>query len=170
MKSLVRSIYVAAALALIPVSLPAQSEADKPASRPKLGQIEGDVQYSKLTPSLLHFVGRITLTSDEYDLAAEDIKVFLHPGKGGASGKSAIEKAMADGNADKQVDVHVRRPLQSEAYEILADHAVYLPDPSRPGYGQMDFTGHVIVNSRSGFLVGPSVAIMGQGHAAAGAG
>ncbi len=62
--------------------------------------------------------------------------------------------------AGKQVDVHVRRPLQSEAYEILADHAVYLPDTSRPGYGQMDFTGHVTVNSRSGFLVGPSVATM----------
>lgn len=170
MKSLVNSIYVAATLVLIPVSLPAQNEADKPTSRLKLGQIEGDVQYSKLTPSLLHFVGRITLTSDEYDLAAEDIKVFLHPGKGGASSKSAIEKATADGNSGKQVDVHVRRPLQSEAYEILADHAVYLPGPVAPRLRPDGFYRpcHCQLALR---LSGRAVCgDNGQGHVAAGAG
>ena len=148
------TLLLSAALGLTPFALPAQTDPGKPAGSLKIGHVEGDVQYSKLTPSLWHFVGRITFTSDNYDLAAEDIQVFLLPGKGGKAGASSLEKVTADGAADKQVDVHVRRPLQSEAFEILSDHAVYVPDKARPGYGQMDFTGHVTVNTRSGFWTG----------------
>jgi lipopolysaccharide export system protein LptA len=140
----------------VPPSLFAQGGAGSVASRTKLGRIEGDVQYSKLTPDLWHFAGRIKITSQEYDLAAGDIKVFFLPGK---AGRSTLDRATADGGpaTGGQVDVHIKRPLESQAYEIKSDHAVYTPDDTRPSGGKMVFTGHVIVVTNSGFLAEPSV-------------
>lgn len=134
----------------------AQSNAGKSASGPRLGRINGHFEYSKLAPSLWHFVGPIGITSEEYDLAAGDIKVFFLPGK---AGRSTLDRATADGGpaTGGQVDVHVKRPLESQAYEIKSDHAVYTPDDTRPNGGRMVFTGHVVVITDSGFLAEPSV-------------
>ena len=51
---------------------------------------------------------------------------------------------------------NIRRPLESETFEIYSDKAVYLPEPSRPSGGEMTFTGHVKVITKSGFFAGPS--------------
>ncbi len=155
------SIATVVALALSPFALSAQTDPDKPAGKLKFGKVEGDVQYSKLTPSQWHFTGHIKVTSDAYDLAAEDLKMYFLPGKGGKISLSTLEKATADGDAQHQVEARIEQPLEKiSAYEILSDHAVYTPDNSRPGGGQMIFTGHVVVNSHSGFLVGPATGTM----------
>lgn len=137
-------------------ALSAQNGANKSTSGPRLGQINGHFEYSKLTPSLWHFVGTLGITSEEYDLAAGDIKVFFLPGK---AGRSTLDRATADGSpaTGGQVDVHVKRPLESQAYEIKSNHAVYTPDNTRLNGGKIVFTGHVTVIANSGFLAEPSV-------------
>lgn len=147
-------LLTAALAASVPPSLFAQGGAGSVTSKTKLGRIEGDVQYSKLTPDLWHFAGHIKITSQEYDLAAEDIKVFFLPGKAGTPDRATADGGPATGG---QVDVHIRRPLESQAYEIKSDHAVYRPDSTRSNGGKMVFTGHVTVITNSGFLAEPSV-------------
>lgn len=162
-----------ALLALAPLALSAQ---DAPASGPKaglkLGRIEGDVQQSALSPALWHFVGHITITSEDYDLAAHDIKVHFKTGKGKTAGASTLINAVAEGDpgAGVPVVVHVRRPLESQSYEIRAEHAVYLPIAAAPETGKMDFTGHVRVITRSGFLAEPSVSTTDRATVLLGAG
>ncbi len=47
--------------------------------------------------------------------------------------------------------------------EIRADHAVYVPDLSRPGGGSITFTGHVkMILTNPGALVGDSTSTMDQ--------
>ena len=165
-------LMTSALLVSVTSGLPAQNDAGKPAPGSKLGLITGHFEYTKLTPSLWHFVGGIGINSKEYDLAASDIKVFFLPGK---AGQSALDRATADGSpaAGKQVDVHVRRPLERQAYEIKSDHTVYTPDATRPNGGKMVFTGHVTVITTSNSLSAPSVAtfdtkpvtvLLGQGE------
>ena len=93
------SVAMVVALALFPFALPAQTDPDRHAAKPKFGKVEGDVQYSKLTPGLWHFMGHIKITSEEYDLAAEDVKVFFLPNKGGKISLSSLDRATADGDS-----------------------------------------------------------------------
>lgn len=140
--------------ALMP--LPAQTDPNQSVSRVAVGKVEVDFQYGKLTPGLWHLTGRVKMTTENYDLAGEDLKVIFTNGK---TGTSALAKATADGNpaAGVQVVANIRQPLQGQAYVITADHAVYTPDNSRPGGGAMKFTGHVKIVTKSGFLAEPSV-------------
>ena len=147
-------------LVTAPLALSAQERAAR--SGPslkfgKFGKVTAVVQSSFLTPLLLHLIGSIRVTSEQYDLTAGDVKIYFPPKKGRSAGQPPLDRATADGGPGGQVDVHVRRPLESESYEILADHAVYVPDKAKPDYARMDFTGHVTVAGRSGFLVGPGV-------------
>lgn len=169
----------AALLALAPLALSAQ-DAPKPGPQAglKLGRVEGDVQSSSLTPALWHFVGHITITSDDYDLAAHDIRVHFKTGKGLTPGQATLINATAEGYpaGGVPVVVHLRRPLESQSYEIQADHAVYTPSPPpKPGEassetGRMDFAGHVRVVTRSGLLAEPSVSTTDRATVLLGAG
>jgi len=147
---------MAAFTASVTSVLSAQTEAGKSGSGPRLGRINGRFEYSKVTPNRWHFMGNIGITSQEYDLAAGDVKVFFRPDK---AGRSTLERATADGGPTMggQVDVHIRRPLESQAYEIKSDHAVYMPDDARPNGAKMVFTGHVTVITTSGLLAEPSI-------------
>ena len=109
------------------------------------------------TPSFLHLMGHVKMTSDDYDLYAADIKAYTQPGSKSAA--SGLQQAVAEGGATpgSQVIAHIRQPLQSEEFEINSDQAVYLPDHTRPSGGSMKFTGHVKVITKSGFLAVPSV-------------
>jgi len=135
--------------ALLP-TLPAQSGA-----APHIGQVDVSFQNAAIMPGVWHLTGRVTLTSDQYDLAAEDVKVLFSPGIKGAA--SSLRQATATGSPAHQVIAHIRRPLESETFEIYADRAVYLPEPSRPGGGNLTFTGNVKVIVKSGFFAAPSV-------------
>ena len=134
----------------------AQTDPDKTASRVSVGKVDVDFQYGKLTPGLWHLIGRVKMTTENYDLTGEDLRIVFAGGKAGAS---ALAKATADGNLAAGIQVHanIRQPLQGQAYVITADHAVYLPDNSRRGGGSMTFTGHVKIVTKSGFLAEPSV-------------
>lgn len=126
-----------------------------------VGKVNIVFDKATYTPSLLHLMGHAKMTSDDYDLYAADIKARTLPGsKTGASGiQSGLQQAVAEGGATpgSQVIAHIRRPLQSEDFEIDSDRAVYLPDHTRPSGGSMKFTGHVKVITKSGFLAEPSV-------------
>lgn len=141
-------------------TLPAQTspEAGKTGSL-KVGTIDIVAQSAQGQPGFLHLKGQVRMTSEDYDLAGEDVQVFSSQPAGG---KSALKKAVIEGNlkAGQQVVAHVRQPLQGQAYQIFADHAVYSPDASRPAGGRMEFTGHVKVITDSGFLAEPSVSTM----------
>lgn len=155
-------------------ALPAQTQSENgpetgKAGGLKVGTVFLDAQSAHYQPGLAHLKGRVKITSDDYDLAGEDVKVFTTlPSRG----KPMLKNAVVEGDlaAGRQVIAHIRQPLQGQAYEIFSDHAVYVPDKSRPGGGRMDFTGHVKVIANSGFLAEPSVTVtdhatilMGQG-------
>ena len=160
-KQIFTLVLTAALLPAALLPLPAQTDPDKPAARVSVGKVDVDFRYGKLTPGLWHLTGRVKMTTDNYDLAGEDLRLVFAGGKGGAS---ALVKATADGSAAAgiQVVATIRQPLQGQEYVIHADHAVYLPDSSRPGGGSMTFTGHVNIVTRSGFLAGPSVSTTDQ--------
>lgn len=154
----------------LPFALFAQTRPDAgKAGGLKVGTVDLVARSAQYQPGLLHLKGQVKMTSEDYDLAGEDVKVFSTQGAGG---KPALKNAFVEGNlkAGQQVVAHIRQPLQGQAYEIFADHAVYAPDKSRPSGGRMDFTGHVKVIANSGFLAEPSVTVtdhatilMGQG-------
>lgn len=131
---------------------PAQSDTAKI----HIGIVNVDFQRAVLSPGLWHLIGQAKITSDNYDLNAADIKItFLSGSKAGASG---LRQAAAEGGTapSTQVVAHLRRPLESESYEIFSDKALYLPDKSRPSGGRLTFTGHVKIITKSGFLAAPS--------------
>ena len=132
--------------------------AQSASSKLNVGTVNVDFQKATLTPGLWHLMGQATITSDNYDLNAEDIKVTFAPG--GKTGVSGLREAVAVGGTapDAQVIAHIRQPLQSASYEIHSDRAVFLPDTSRPSGGTLKFTGHVKVITKSGFLAAPSLA------------
>lgn len=151
-------------------ALPAQTGMDNVKSGGlKVGTVDLVAESAQYQPGLLHLKGRVKMTSEDYDLAGEDVKVFSTLP---SAGKPMLKNAVIEGDlgAGRQIVAHIRQPLQGQAYEIFADHAVYAPDQSRPGGGKMDFTGHVKVIANSGFLAEPSVTVtnraailMGQG-------
>lgn len=128
----------------------------------KIGAVNISFGGSFLRVNRLHFLAGVQMTSAQYDLMAEDVQATLSSPK---SGHTGLAGATAEGSAAKktQVIANVKQPLQGEAFEIFADHAVYVPDYTRPGGGRIDFTGHVMVLSRSGFLAGPAPADFGNG-------
>ena len=68
------------------------------------------------------------MTSEDYDLAGEDVQGFFdicHPVANPMLKSAVIEGDLAAG---RQVIAHIRQPLQGQAYEIFADHAVYVPE------------------------------------------
>ena len=133
----------------------AQAQSDAP--KTPIGKVDITFDRAAYQPSLLHLIGHAKITSDNYDLYAADIKAYTAPG--GTPGASGIEKAVAEGGAapGTQVVAHIRRPLQSESFEVTSDRAVYTPDSSRPSGGTVKFTGRVKVVTQSGFLAEPSV-------------
>ena len=142
----------------LPVPLSAQGDAGKPASF-SLGRVNLDYKKpAKYRPGFAQFAGKVRMTSDNYDLSCETLTFLFDKTRGGAAGKTPLNKVDAEGDpaAGVQVVADVRRPLESQAYHVFADHAVYVPDKSRPNGVAMNFTGHVKVITTSGFLAGPS--------------
>ena len=118
------------------------------------------------TPAGLTMSGEVQVTSPDYDLSAETVTATLAPAqKAGAA--PALTKAVAVAAPGRQVTADIRSTdavtgKAKAAYHILADKAVYLPDAARPGYGEIDFTGHVQVSTQSGFSIGPAVGTTDQ--------
>ena len=145
--------FVLTLLLLGTLSLPG-TQAQTDTSKTRIGTVNVDFDKAVLNPALWHLTGHAKITADDYDLVAADIKVVFASGaKPGASG---LREAVAVGR-DTQVVAHIRQPLQSAAYEVHSDRAVFQPDTSRPSGGVLKFTGHVKVITKSGFLAGPSV-------------
>ena len=135
-------------------TLPAQTDPNGGKTGPlKVGTIDIVARTAQGQPGFLHLNGQVRMTSEDYDLAGEDVQVFSSQPVGG---KPTLKKAVIEGNpaTGQQVIAHIRQPLQGQAYNISADHALYTPDTSRPGGGKMDFTGHVKVIANSGFSGG----------------
>ena len=104
--------------------------------------------------------GRVTVTSPDYDLKADSVKVFGAPG--GTAGRPMIAKVVATGDAARgtQVVGHFDQAASDRRYTMQADQAVYVPDGSRPGGGSIDLTGHpqvTVVAPKE--LAGPSVTV-----------
>lgn len=143
----------------LPASLRAQSGAGPAAP------IFGDVKmtYTKpgvWTPTYALFPGHVRMTSKNYDLSCETLTILS--AKGQAGGRPVVTSVTAKPAAGGQVAADVRRPdalnpLNSQAFHVLADRAVYIPERSRPDGVRVDFTGHVQVITTAGFLDGPSV-------------
>lgn len=143
------SLFLALALSL--------AYAQSGTTQTPIGEVNITFDRAVYDPALLHLIGHAKITSDSYDLYAADIKAYTAPGdKASASG---IQKAVAEGGASPgtQVVAHIRQPLQNQSFEITADRAVYQPDASRPSGGEIKFTGHVKVVTKSAFLAEPSV-------------
>ena len=137
-------------------------KAGKTTSSLKIGAVNVSFGGFFLKGSQGRFSAGVRMTSEQYDLTAEDVLATLASAQ---SGHSGLAGATAAGSTAKktQVVAHVKQPLQGEAFEIFADHAVYVPDYARPGGGRIDFTGHVRVLSMSGFLAGPAPGDFGNG-------
>ena len=149
-----------AAVFVCTASFPAWSASGKPASGLQLGA--GKVAFGKISllGDRLHLYQGVQLTSEQYDLTAEDVNALLGAAKGGP------KRVTATGSLAKktQVDAHIRQDLSGEAFEIFADKAVYVPEAARPGGGRIDFTGHVKVIWQSAFLAEPSVSTFEDGQ------
>jgi hypothetical protein len=163
--------------ALMPGAI-AQNDSYGVDSKPKIapvtiGPVNVNFDHATLAPGLWHFTGSVTLTSEDYDLNAEDIKIIFDPESRKIpkkNGTAALSRAVAVGLPDKPVIAHLRRPLESQDYTIYSDQAVYVPDLTRPSGGKMEFTGHVKVITDSGFLAVPSVSTFGSATVLLGAG
>ena len=156
---------------LIPLSLSAQradtqqkADTQKPGktNTRKIGEVDIVFGGLLLMGNRGRFSRGVRMTSAQYDLAAEDVTATQAPP---GSGHSGLAGATAEGSPAKktQVIAHVKQPLQGEDFQVAADHAVYVPEYARPDGGRIDFTGHVTVVSRSGFLAGPAPADFGNG-------
>ena len=178
---LFRSALLTAALAAAaplsePAPLRAQAATATSTSLPLFGKV--DLTYSKsgvfnTTTGYARVAGRVTMTSQDYDLACETLTFRSVKPKSG--GRPLLEKVTLEPAAGAQVTADVRRPdalnpSNSQTFHVAADHASYVPDRSRPSGVKVDFTGHVQVTTTSGFLDGPSVTttdratiLLGQG-------
>ncbi len=160
------AVLTGALSGLVPLSLSAQKvdtqKAGGTAHSRKIGTVNISFGGFLLIGNRGHFSEGVRMTSAQYDLAAEDVTATQAPPK---SGHSGLTGATAAGSLAKktQVVAHVKQPLQGEEFQISADHAVYVPEYERTDGGRIDFTGHVTVVSRSGFLAGPAPADFGNG-------
>ena len=144
---------IVALYGILPITLFAQTPQSKPA--PAIGKVSIDFGKAQITNGAWHLYGGVKMTSENYDLAGQDFQVYFAKGRPGAS---TLIRAVAEGSpaANTQVVGRFQNVLESQAYRVYADHAVYLPDDSRKGGGKISFTGHVQVIANSGFLNGPS--------------
>ena len=166
-------LTLAALTSAMPTPLSAQGDAGKPAAF-SLGRVNLDYKKpATYKPGFAQFAGQVRMTSENYDLSCETLTFLFDKTRGGAAGKTPLNKVDAEGDpaAGVQVVADIRRPLESQAYHVFADHAVYVPDKSRPNGVAMNFTGHVKVVTTSGFLAEPSVTttdhatlLLGQGE------
>ena len=144
------------------MSLTAQAGGDVSTSLPLFGNVH--LSYAKggfYTPAKSEFAGRVNMTSKNYDLSCETLTFLFGTPKGKAAGRPVLTRATAKPAAGAQIVADVRRPdalhpLDSQAFHVVADQAVYVPENSRPGGVRVDFTGHVHVTTTAGFLTGPS--------------
>ena len=155
-----RTIYTAfLLLSVLPLTAPAASAQAAQADDGKVNLVwHTSAVY---TPTGLTMKGQVQVTSPDYDLSAETVTATLAAAQT-AGGAPALTKAVAVAAPGKQVTADIRSTdavtgKAKAAYHILADKAVYLPDADRPGYGKIDFTGHVQVGTLSGFSIGPAV-------------
>lgn len=144
-----------------PLSLFAQ-KADQTTSSLKIGAVSISFNKFLVKGNQAHLSAGVKMTSEQYDLTAEDV---LATRASAQSGHSGLAGATAEGSPVKktQVFARIKQPLQGEEFKVFADHAVYVPDYSRPAGGRINFTGHVKVISMSGFLAGPAPADFGAG-------
>lgn len=122
--------------------------------------------HALYTPSGLTVTGQVQVKSPDYDLSAETVTATLDPSAKAGSAPT-VTKAVALAAPGGQVAADIRSTdsvtgKAKAAYHILADKAVYQPDAARPGYGKIDFTGHVQISTLSGFSIGPAVGTTDQ--------
>ena len=131
-----------------------------PQSHVTLGATTVDAPHFRFVGTDLRLFGGVTVTSPTYDMKAEEVKIFGVPAKAG--GPEAISKVTAEGDPVQgtQVTGHFNQPELKRTYTMQADHAVYVPDSSRPNGGRLDFTGHARMTVRApDALAGPSVTV-----------
>ncbi len=158
-------------LGLLPFALPLRTGAqDTEAPKTRVGPVDIKFDRADANPSLVHLIGHARVTSDDYDFYAADIKLIGAPA--GKAKSPGLGEAVAEGGAmpGTQVIAHIRRPLDSVAFEIYSDRAVYRRDLSRPSGGVLTFTGQVKVITKSGFLAVPSVTTTDKAEILLGAG
>ena len=166
-----------------PLSAPAPTDAQAKTatsvSLPLFGKVDLDYSTSgsfNTTTGAGQAVGRVRLTSEDYDLSCETLTFLSEKPEGKTGGRHALARVTAEPAAGGQVTADVRRPDvlhpdQGQAFHVVADHAAYVPDRSRPDGVRIDFTGHVQVTTTAGFLAVPSVTttdnaviLLGQGE------
>ncbi len=91
------------------------------------------------------FSGGVTVKSPDYDMKAETVTVTGAPGAAG--GQPTLSQVVAVGDPARGLRVvgGFRQAGTDRSYRIVADRAVYVPDPSRPGGGTLDLTGHPVL-------------------------
>jgi hypothetical protein len=125
------------------------------AQKQTMGPVTVTYKHFEYGGSTFTAEGGVTMKSSTFDLSAQTV-VFQFGGKGTPNG---ITKATADGDLSaKQQVVGVFTDMeQARTYRFIADHAVYVPDPSRPKGGTVDFTGNVtLVITAQAALAEPS--------------
>ena len=87
----------------------------------------------------------MAMHSKDYDIQAATAVADLTPNPGG--GSDTVTKIVALGDPAKKTQVTGRfsSAEQARTYFVRGDKAVFVPEPSRPGGGRVDFTGHVAV-------------------------
>lgn len=153
-----------------PASLAAQAGTATSLSVPLFGKVDlvyltrGDFNT---TTGYGRAVGRVRLTSEDYDLSCETLTFLPEKPKDKAGGRPVLARVTAEPAAGAQVTADVRRPNalhpdEGQAFHIVADHAAYVPENLRPGGVRVNFTGHVQVTTTAGFLSGPSITTTDQ--------
>ncbi len=155
-------LHKLSAVCLLLSSLSLTAQAAAPANNTSAGTVNLVWHTSAVyTPSGLTMKGQVQVTSPEYDLSAETVTATLAPTQKAGTAPT-LTKAVAVAAPGGQVAADIRSTdavtgKAKAAYHILADKAVYQPDAARPGYGKIDFTGHVQVSTQSGFSIGPAI-------------
>lgn len=149
---------------LAPSTLSAQSGTHTSTALPIFGKVDLTTGKSDLSPTQSQLSDKVRLTSENYDLSCETLTLTSErpKDKNGKFGRPLLNRATARPAPGAQVIADIRRsdalhPENSQSYHILADLAVYKADDSRPSGVEVDFVGHVRVETNAGFLSGPSV-------------
>jgi len=162
-----------------PAPLAAQAGAGASLSLPLFGKV--DLVYLtsgnfNTTTGYGRAVGRVRLTSEDYDLSCETLTFLSEKLKGKTGGRPVLARVSAEPAAGAQITADVRRPNalhpnEGQSFHVVADHAAYVPEYSRPGGVRVNFTGHVQVTTTAGFLSVPSITttdqaviLLGQGE------
>ncbi len=162
-----------------PAPLAAQAGTATSLSLPLFGKVNLDYYTSgdfNTTTGYGQAVGRVRLTSEDYDLSCETLTFLSDMPKGQIGRVPLLARVTAEPEAGMQVTADVRRPDalhpdQGQTFHVVANHAEYVPDRSRASGVRIEFTGHVQVTTNAGFLASPSVTttdraviLLGQGE------